>query len=106
MLMFIPFHINFGFRWKFSFKNSIHKPLMCLRTHQFISIIITIKCLYLLGDIAHQMQHIDFVENPSTSTLVNLTTHLYLILDEPTSHFGSTQGSLIAPPHLHQNDKF
>ncbi len=51
--------------------------------------------------IAHQMQHIYFVETHPLSTLVNLTTHLYFInLDQPTSHFGSTQGLLIAHPNL------
>jgi hypothetical protein len=100
MLMFIPFHINFGFRWKFSFKNSIHKPLMCLRTHQFISIIITIKCLYLLGDIAHQMQHIDFVQNPPT-------IYFGEPYNSPIFYFGSTyiplwttQGPNITHPNL------
>jgi hypothetical protein len=47
--------------------------------------------------IAHQMQHIDFVENLPT-----------FYFGEPYNplifHFGSIQGSIIAPPNLHQND--
>jgi hypothetical protein len=77
MLMFIPFPSStspLDIGGNFIEKKSIHKPFMLqkvinIKTHQFINIIITTKCPYLLGLAIAHPNIIEMTQILSTSTI-------------------------------------
>jgi hypothetical protein len=71
-----------------------------IRTHQFINIIITTKCPYRLGDIAYQMQHIDFAPNPPTIYFGEPYNPLIFYFGSTYIPLWTTQGSHITHPNF------